>query len=912
MSLASGTRLGGYEIVAPLGAGGMGEVYRARDTKLNRDVAIKLLPDAFTRDPERVVRFQREAQLLAALNHPHIGAIYGLEESDGVPLLVLELIDGGTLAERLAQGPIPLGESLSIARQIVDALEAAHEKGIIHRDLKPANIALTGDNQVKVLDFGLAKALDTEARPDLSHSPTLTFAATQAGVILGTAAYMAPEQAKGRVADKRSDVWAFGCVLFEMLAGKRTFEGEDVSDTLAAILRGEPDWTALPAATPSHVRTLIRRCLEKDRKKRISDVGVVRYVLDEAASEPTATPAAAEGTRRRLHPAVVAAATAAATLGLGAAYLWVTRPLRAQPAVTRFTFVPPPAQALMPQPADRNLAITPDGSRVVYRTGGPGSQSQLSVRALNELDAHALQTGEARSPFVSADGQWVAFFAIQEIKKMPLAGGPAIPICRFTGAPRGGTWAPDDTIVFATGEPRTGLFSVPASGGQAKPITTPGADGDHLFPSMLPGGRGVLFSIVAPAATPESSQVAVLDLTTGRTKTLIRGGSYAEYVDGGFLVYAAAGTLRGVRFDLDRLTVQSDPVPVIEQVLMPTSGAANVAVSRTGTLVYVPGGDIAAQAAIPRSLVWVDRQGREQPIKAPSRSYSVARLSPDGSRIALDIRDQQQDIWIWDITRETLTRLTFDPLVDMCPVWSADGRRVIWASVREASLPNLYWQAADGTGAVERLTSEPTPQFPTSVSPDGSRLAFFANMSGGAQDLATIDLRSPDGGIRHPEPLVHTTAAELDPDFSPDGRWIAYQSNESSRFEVYVRPFPKVDSGRWQVSTAGGTRPVWGHDGRELLYLDLNGYLTSVPVQMTADTFRAGNPTRILSTKYYGGFTGLGLDVRGYDVSRDGRRFLMIKDPPASGQAASPTSPSMVVVLHWDEELRARIAPNHR
>ncbi len=962
MALQPGTKLGPYEIQSPLGAGGMGEVYRARDTRLNRDVAIKVLPEAFAQDAERLARFEREAQTLAALNHPNIAAIYGVEESAGVRALVMEIVPGETLASRLArlrgeresasadregagvgstrpleragatlasQQPqgLPVDEALPIARQIAEALQAAHEKGIIHRDLKPANIALTADGHVKVLDFGLAKALEPERGSDPSHSPTLTLGATQAGVILGTAAYMSPEQAKGRAADKRSDVWAFGCVLYEMLTGRRAFEGEDVSDTLAAVLRGEPDWTALPNDLPASVSALVRRSLQKDRKQRLADISVALYLMDEAAAAAsgavvTSAPPVAPS-RSRL--AIAAGAGLGAGLMLAALAGWalmrMNEPEPAQPV--RFSIVPPPAHALWVQGDDRDLAISPDGARIVYRAVGAQNQAQLVVRALNDLDSRLLAgiTG-ARVPFISPDSRWIGFFTAGELRKVSMTGGPPVTLCRNPAGARGASWGPDDTIIFATADPTTGLMSVPGGGGEPKMLTKADAtrgEQDHLFPSILPGGRAVLFTITASQV--ENAQVAVLDLATGQQKTLIRGGSHAEYVDpsagsgqalstgsgqAGYLVYGASGTLRAVRFDLARLEVLSDPVPVAEQVMMSTiTGAANFAVSRAGSLVYVPGTLAAARAAPPRSLVWVDRRGREEPIAAPPRAYAIPRISPDGTRVALDIRDQGMDIWIRDVGRETLTRLTSDPGVDQIPVWTPDGRRVIWTSQRSGTgNPNLFWQAADGTGAAERLTTNPLPQFPTSVAPDGMRVVLFENSAKTAsQDVSMVALN----GQRATEMIVATSAMETGGEVSPDGRWLAYQSNESGQFEVYVRPFPKVDTGRWQISTLGGTRPAWARSGRELFYLDGEGLLTAVPVQTGGPTFSAGKPTRILNTRYHAGSTARGIDVRGYDVSADGQRFLMIKESEPSGQAQAETA-RMVVVLNWFEELKARAA----
>jgi serine/threonine protein kinase/Tol biopolymer transport system component len=891
MPLTIGVRLGLYEIVGALGSGGMGEVYRARDTKLGREVAIKALPDQFLTDPERVARFEREAQLLAALNHPNIAAIHGLQESNGAQFLVLELVDGESLAERIARGLIGITESLVILRQIIDALESAHEKGIIHRDLKPANIMLTRDDRVKILDFGLAKALEPDpVRADLSHSPTMTLGATGAGVILGTAAYMAPEQIKGRAADKRSDIWACGCVLFEMLTGKRAFIGEDVSDTLAAVLRGEPDWLALPAYTPSNIRTLLKRCLQKDRRARVGDVSTVRYVLDEAAvasGVPGTTPATS-ARRSKALPFVALAASAS----VAAVVTWaVTRP-GPSPIVqpVRFT-IAPSGDAISVGSPHADLAITPDGTHVVYIAGG--ASGGLWVRRLDQLEAvqlRGLPGINLSGPAISPDSKWIAFASATDLMRVSLTGGSPISLTNAASTTRGIAWRSDDTIVFATNDTATGLLSVPAAGGDPTVLTKPDpqkGEFDHLFPSVLPGGRAVLFTITTPSGL-DSAQVAVLDLVSGDQKILVRGGSQAVYAQSGHLIYAAGGALRAVRFDPARLEVLSDPTPVVDQVVTKTSGAADFSISTNGTLVFVPGG---GGATAMRSLVWVTREGVEEPIKGvPPRAFFMARLSPDGSRIALDVRDQQNDIWIWDLAQETLTPLTIDRAQDMFPVWTPIGNRVIFASNR-TGVGNLYWQAADGTGVAEQLVTSLNTQYGLSITEDGRQLVIRDNSARGA-DLSVVHVDEK----RRVEPLLQGAYVEDNGAISPDGQWLAYESTESGRSEVYVRPFPNVNSGRFPISTAGGSKPVWAPNGRELFYLDGDGHMTAVPVQTTG-AFTRGAPKKLFTTRYFG------TNARNYDVSRDGQKFLMIKE--LSG-AATPATP-INVVLNWFEELNARV-----
>ena len=897
----------------------MGEVYRARDTQLKREVAIKVLPEPFAQDADRLARFQREAELLAALSHPNIAAVYGLEKSDTVTGIVLELVEGETLADIIARGPIAPADALPIARQIADALDAAHEKGVIHRDLKPANIKVTPDGKVKVLDFGLAKLAESAAVSGISAtmSPTLSLHATMGGMILGTAAYMSPEQARGRPVDKRADIWAFGAVLFEMLTGSPPFPGEDISHILARVIEREPDWSGLPATLSPAVGVVLRRCLTKDARQRIRDIGDVRLALEGAFDAPSlpppqVTPISRVPPWRRVVmfslPALVIGAVLGAVLGGGAAWL-AERPSAPEPV--RFAIVPPTTQPLTIQGFQRDIAITPDGRHIVYRTGPAGTQgTQLAVRSLDQVEARIL-TGIAnvRSPFVSPDGHWIGFFegvgAEGQLKKVSILGGPPITLCRYNGIPLEGSWGTDDTIIFATNDRNTGLMSVSAGGGEPTVLTKPDTavgEIDHLMPFILPGGRAVLFTINFQGQPIDNAQIAVLDLKTGQKKVLIRGGSDARYVDTGHLVYAAAATLRAVRFDLGRLEVTSDPVPMVEKVTMSgTTGTADFALSRNGTLVYVPG-EITGGAG--RSLAWVNRQGHEEPIKAPPRVYVYPRISPDGTRVALNVRDQENDIWVWDLKRETLGRFTFDPGADQSPVWTPDSRRIIFSSFR-GGVPNLYWQAADNTGTIERLTTSPNQQAPLSISPDGSRVLFqeIAPKTGADVGVLTVDAARKSGG----GPLIQTMFIETNAEISPDGRWVAYQSNQSSQFEVYVRPFPNVDTGRWQVSDGGNnSRPLWARNGRELFYYDARGgALMAVAVQTTGPTLNAANPTKVFDTApYY--FANAG---RTFDVSADGQRFLMIKLASQSGQNATASPPSLVVVEHWTEELKARVPP---
>ena len=903
MPLSAGTRLGPYEILSALGAGGMGEVYRARDTKLDRAVAIKILPEAFAADTERIARFQREAKTLASLNHPNIAHLHGLEESNGVRALVMEVVEGEDLAQRIARGAIPVAEALAIAQQMAEALEAAHEQGIIHRDLKPANIKVRRDGTVKVLDFGLAKAMEpTSARrsqhqADASQSPTITTPAmTQAGMILGTAAYMSPEQASGKPVDTRADIWAFGCVLYEMLTGQRAFDGQGVSETLARVIEHEPDWTKLPATLSPALRTYIRRCLQKDPRQRVQAIGDVRLALEgafETAVPHTAAPAAVALWRRVAPVGVAAIIASGAIIGT---LVWFTarRAEPVPPRVSRLQLTPAGPAALSISWNDRDLAITPDGSRLIY-AGNQGTQ--IFVRALDALAPVAVFTGRVSGLFVSPDGQWIGFRdGLSMLKKVAVAGGPAVTLATIdTAGSSGATWGPDDTIIFATNSVDTGLQRVSAAGGPVTVLTRPDraqGEADHFWPEMLPGGRAVLFTITSLTGGLDVAQVAVLDLQTGARRILVRGGSHAHYVSSGHLVYAAAGTLRAVPFDLARLETRGTPVTVVPDVVTTIKGGMNAVVAGDGTLAYVLG----TVEGTPRTLMWVDRQGRETPIPAPPRPYLLPALSPDGTRVAVFVNDQERDLWLWDLGRTTLTRLTSTPGVDVVQVWTPDSRRLIFTSER-AGVRNLFWQAADGAGAVERLTESPDTQYPTGVSADGRRLIFTDESPTTANDVMAIELDA----TRRVTPLVQSPFTERNGIISPDGRWLAYEANDSGPFEVYVRPFPEVNSGRWLVSTAGGTRPIWVRSGQELIYVSPTGALMGVGVAR-GPSWAATTPTLVVKEGY---FTNLNWWGRSYDISPDGQRFLMIKEGGADGTAAPA---SIIVVQHWVEELK-RLVP---
>jgi serine/threonine-protein kinase len=877
----------------------MGEVWRARDPKLHRDVALKVLPHQFATDPERLARFEREAQVLASLNHPNIAAIYGLEEADGIQALVLEFIDGPTLGDRIADGPIPLDDAFVIATQIAEALQTAHEHGIIHRDLKPANIKVRPDGTVKVLDFGLAKAVAPEAgASDQATSPTISLASTQVGAILGTAAYMAPEQAKGKPVDKSADVWAFGCVLYEMLTKKRAFEGDDVSETLATVLKSDPDWTALPPETPPSIRRLLRRSLTKDRRSRLSDIAVARLEIADARTEiqdVNVTPpgVSQKPTWSRAIPLLVTGVLTAVVVAVAARM--ITRP--APPKIVRFTVTLPSADLLpetgptMPGPI---LTLSPDGGTLVYVASRNGVD-QLFARALDELEPSAIPGTEgARFPFFSPDGQWIGFQAGGKLKRIALAGGPPAVLCDLTGIFTGASWGSDGRIFFCGGDPAV-MWAVPAAGGVPQALTSlDTGEAAQRWPHVLPGAEAVVFASVPAEGTVP--RLVSLSLRTGERRVLLDGTS-PRYAPTGHLLFSRDASLWAAPFDVERLSITGEPVPLLQGVNMRGGGNSDFAVAANGTVAYLPG---AADLAT-RTLVWVDRQGREDPLTAPRRAYVYPRISPDGSMLAVQVSDQENDIWVWDFARATLARLTFDPGADNFPVWTPDGSRIIYSSQREGLISQLYWQTPDGSGGVERLVqTAPSPygQYAHSIAPDGNQLVF-----GQGGDLFVLTL----GGERRITPLVQTEFNEYNGEISPDGRWLAYQSSETSRSEIYVKPFPKVDSGRWQVSTDGGTRPLWSRDSRELFFVTDGRQLMSVAVGGTESVFTSSAPQLLyeVPSRYF--LTGAGtFPGRTYDISADGRRFLLMK--PSSSTDAAPAVTQFVVILNWFEELN-RLVP---
>jgi serine/threonine-protein kinase len=883
-----GKTLGTFECKALLGKGGMGEVYKAKDQKLGRDVAIKVLPEEFAKDADRVARFQREAKLLASLNHNNIASIYGLEESDGTHFLVLELIEGDTLADRVKRGAIPVEESLKLAMQIAEALEAAHEKGVIHRDLKPANIKVTPDGKVKVLDFGLAKAFAGEqTEVNLSHSPTLSEAATLQGVILGTAAYMSPEQARGKSLDKRTDIWAFGCVLYEMLTGKAAFQGEDVTEILAAVVKSGVNMDLLPANIHPRVREVIIRCLQKEQKKRYPEISQAHYEIEQVLADPSgifAQPSAITKPRKKLRvglPWFVAAAILCIIIG-GLA-IWYLKPTEVR-QVVRFDYELPEDQEFSSF-TFWMLAVSPDGKQFAYST-----PTGIYLRPVDELTAkHVAGTeGSVQNPFFSHDGEWIGYFSVNDsqLKKISINGGAPVILCNTSNLTCA-DWRADNTIVF--GQVGGDIMRVSGNGGTPETLIK-FESGVFVNPQILPDEETILYG-----RGPFSGRMIMLQsLESGESKELFRG-IWAQYVRTGHILYWLENTLYAVPFDVSKLEVTGGSVPVIQ-------GGNYFSISDSGTLVYLPTGASSGDVTRPqRSLVWVNREGQEEPLDAPTDAYMYPKISPDGTKVALTIAtSDQSDIWIWHLFRKTISRLTRDDAFDGIPLWTPDGERIVFVSSRGGE-PSVYWRAADGTGEDEQLGSFSAQAiFPSSWSGDGNSLVFNEQQSGHTYDISVMSME----GEHTRTPLLQDEFAEVNPHVSPDGRWLAYMSNESGleEYEVYVRPFPDVNSGKEQISTSGGMEPRWSPDGKELYYRDPSGN-AMMAVEIEAEpTLRPGIPKELFRGAYYsyGGHN--------WDIHPDGKHFLMIKPPGITEEESAAEEPQrIIIVLNWFEELKERI-----
>jgi len=895
MTSLSGKLLGPYKIGAVIGAGGMGEVYRATDTNLKREVAIKVLPEALAGDADRLARFQREAELLASLNHTNIAHIHGLEKADGTIGLVMELVEGPTLADRISQGPIPADQALNIAMQIADGLEAAHARGIVHRDLKPANIKLRSDGVVKVLDFGIAKALANPETQSLPESPMLTTPAmTQAGIILGTAAYMSPEQARGMPVDERADIWAFGCVLYEMLTGQQAFAGEDVATTLARIIANESDLSSLPDSISPAVRHTIRLCLEKDIRRRVADIRDVRLAL-KGGFEPEVSPLvsgsqAKPSIGRRSIPVAAGLLAGALIVGLLG---WTFWPGSGSRNVNRFTYQLPGDQGF----AFANvhvIDISSDGRLILYR-GADG----IRLRDMASLDDRLIPNADVLfEPRFSPDGKSIAYFTADGvIKRIAVTGGASVIVSQamIGNSVASLSWADDGSILFA--DP-TGIVRVSAAGGTPE-VVVPGA-GEFVYgPQLLPDGDTVLFTTFSAGGALDSGQIVAQSISTGERTLIIGGANDGRYLPTGHIVYAFGDSLFGVAFDVARKQVMGGAVPLVQGISRANGGnpGAQFAVADDGTLVYVRGLGVGYAG---RTLVWVDREGHEEPIDVPRRNYQYVDLSPDDTRIALDIRDQENDAWVWDLDRQTLQRLTFDPGANRGAVWSPDGQRIAFSRQLDDG-EEIYWQAADGSGVAEALTEgSGGPMFPVDFTPDGAALLY--TKSDLPRDIFMIPVAGPAGAGT---PLLTGSASQGSPTVSPDGRWLAYSSDESGSYEIYVRPFPEVDTGRWQVSTGGGIHPHWSSDGSELFYLVVDGVsvnMMTVPLE-TAATFRPGTPMPLFTGNYAFLALQAGPDV--FDVTSDGQRFLMMSETLADDAGARP---DIVIVQNWFEELE-RLVP---
>ncbi|UCF37155.1 MAG: protein kinase [Acidobacteriota bacterium] len=917
-----GQTISHYRVTAKIGEGGMGEVYRATDSKLNREVALKVLPPQFAQDGQRMARFAREAQVLASLNHPNIAAIYGLEEmtgsassgssnsdsasgaQQGIPstqdptpsthskCLVLELVEGPTLEERIASGPLPLEQALRIAIQIIEALECAHEKGIIHRDLKPANVKLTPAGTVKVLDFGLAKALegDVAESPDASNSPTLTMAATQAGIIMGTAAYMSPEQASAGSADRRSDIWSFGVILFELLSGKQLFSGQTVSHTLAEVLKTEPNWGELSDDVPSKIRHLLGRCLRKDPRKRLQAIGDARIEIEEFLEnpvediQPQTEVANPRGRWKWLLP--IAAILAFVSFGLG----WVLdSPWAASPEPIRLS-VELTGGGLMTDYGTSSV-ISPDGNRIVY-VEGVWPNTELYVRELDQFDPKPLPGTEGGyQPFFSPDGEWIGFVTRTALKKVPVIGGASMTLCDLLRS-RGATWSRDGRIIFAAG-PNSGLSWIPEAGGEPQPLTEldeEKGEYTHRWPQILPGERFVLFTTHTGSSNFDDASIEFMDLESGERKVVHRGGSQGQYLTSGHLVYVRQGTLFASAFDLDAMTVTGIPAPVLEGVSANPQqhGSAQFSVSDEGEIIYLSGPSGTSQVG----LFSADLAGNQTALSNQTGIYYDPAYSPDGKKVALASETQGNvDIWVLDVERDSYTRLTFDSRRERYPVWTPDGKEIIFAQ-DNGQTDALLIRSADGSGEIRNLIDEEADQYPGDISPDGKFLLVGVIRNGveGDDNAGDIVVLNIDSGEM--VDLVAGPFAEFSPSFSPDGRWVAYSSIESGRPEVYVQRFE--GAGRWQVSTLGGLYPKWSPDGKAIYY-GFQGSLYKAEITARESSLEIGNPTMVNDT-------GVILD---FDPHPSGETILFRRYGGVDGTSAQTHGR---MIFNWFNDLK-RIVP---
>jgi serine/threonine protein kinase/Tol biopolymer transport system component len=920
MTVQPGARLGIYEVTAPLGAGGMGEVYRAKDTKLGRDVALKILPASFTNDPERVARFRREAQVLASLNHPHIAQIHGLDEADGTQFLVLELVDGESLDKRIARGRIPVEEALTIAKQIAEALEAAHERGIIHRDLKPANIALTRDGNVKVLDFGLAKAVETPSGTSVEamNSPTITTPAmmTGVGVILGTAAYMSPEQAKGRAADRRSDVWAFGCVLYEMLTGKRAFGGQDVADTLAHVLTKGPDWAALPMNTPATLRTLLHRCLSRDRRARLDSAAAGRLEIDDAlAILQRTTTERVDDPRRAIRLWRTLTAIAFGVLVILAGVTSVDRlrgarsPSRVAPTVVVFSVSAPEDSSFGTIPVEPHPAVSPDGRRVAFVATRSDGTRLIWIRDLDTVVAQPLAgtSGATGTPFWSPDGRFVSFFALGQLKKIRSTGGPPETLCDAAGG-IAGTWSPRGDILFAVldGE---GLRRVSASGGRPEFVTQldrSREETSHRYPQFLPDGRHFLYLVRSARAEHRGSFVGSLD-SRDRMRVLAddTAAMYerpASPTTPGYLVFVRDTTLIAQPFDADRLELNGEAEPVAPDVpVAPTVRKAPFSVAGS-TLVYRSEDPSVGQ------LMWVDRGGKALGTVAGPELYQSHRLSPDGRNVVCSLIDRQThktDLWMLNLSRGIRTRLTSDPGEARSPVWSPDENRVAFISNRSGAWTLYTKELTAGVREELLFKSEIVSDrggntYVQQWSSDGRWIVFsYGDLMTGGIHLWALSLETR-------KPVSAVAADQFNEDqasLSPDSRWIAYTSDESGVREIYIQRFPNAGR-KLRVSVAGGREPQWRGDGKELFFVASDGTLMATPIRGD-EPLDIGTPRALFSLgpEKSNAFSQAG-HVSSYDAKRDGQRFLIERLSSADVRS------TLTVLVNWTAALKKRNRPD--
>jgi Tol biopolymer transport system component len=878
MTLGAGERLGSYEIAGRLGAGGMGEVYRARDTRLERNVALKLLPESFTRDPDRLARFRREAQVLASLNHPNIAAIYGIEESAHLQVLVLELVDGETLAERLARGPLPLEDALQIAAQLADALEAAHDKGIVHRDLKPANIGLTRDGMVKVLDFGLAKTTDDESVQSAATSP-----GTAIGVVVGTAAYMSPEQARGQAIDRRCDIWAFGCVLYEMVVGQAAFGRATLSDTIASVLTAEPDWTQVP----SRIAPLLRNCLQRDPKRRLRDVGDFRFLLE--------APGAPRDRSSSRYPYAWIGATLVLAAALVAALARPGRSVQNQPEMRLDVNL-----GTAPPGALTDVAISPDGSRLVFRVRDSEGRPLLATRLLSESKTTRLTGTEgADQPFFSSDGQWIGFYSGFNLAKIPVYGGAAIVLCA-AGTPRGASWSDDGSIIAAVSND-TGLARVPAGGGTPVPVTTTSLqDPTHRWPQVLPGGKAVIFTANTPTLNSyEDATIDVVTLGTGERRTLWRGGYFGRYLptgpSRGHLAFVHNGTLLAVPFDPERLEIQGTPVPILEDLAAdPGNGAGHFDFSRTGTFVFDRGLGLR-----PWVVSWVDPEGKPAPLLSKPALYFSPRFSPDGRKLAIGVDGGKgADIFVYDLQQQAaVQRLTFTSAQSADPVWASDGKSIVFRS-GVGKKASIWWVRADGSASpVQLAVADAGDLGPNSLTHDGRTLVFGTQKGAARAQLFTLAIDTTDADhpiAGPPSPLFPSAANMQRPALSPDDRWLAYSSDESGRSEIYVLAFSRGPSGRWQVSSDGGGFPVWSADRKSIFYLQDHRIMVA-QYSVDGNTFRVSSsrPWSSARVPSWPGYTA-------FDMAPDGRRAAILSADGRSGDEP----PQISMITNFFETVR--------